>query len=165
MLVPSSLRLPAPVNQGVRLIKMTALFEWLKNVDAIAAWGAVLSTILAIKEYWKNLLQVEIGFSTASISDVGNKIVIRNNSNRPIIVTHWEVVFRRFRFLPFFESPCTGPDEYFTDFQIPEHSSKTLSFTDQDYFSCAPKALKGRKLYFRMHVSGKRLPFVSFLYA
>jgi hypothetical protein len=144
---------------------MAALIEWLKSIDAIAAWGAVLSTILAIREYWKSRLQVKIGFSTASIPDVGNKVMIRNNSNMPIIVTYWEIVFRRFRFLPFSESSCTGPDEYFTDFRIPEHSSKILEFTDQDYFSCSPKALKGRKLYFRMYVSGKRLPFVSFLYA
>ncbi|WP_159356362.1 hypothetical protein [Methylovorus glucosotrophus] len=144
---------------------MAALIEWLKGLDGIATWGAVLSTILAVREYRKNRLQVEIGFSMASIADVGNKIIIRNNSNRPIIVTYWEIVFRRFWFLPFFESLCAGPDEYFTDFQIPENSSKILEFSAQDYFACNPKALKGRRLYFRMRVSGKRLPFVSFLYA
>ena len=131
----------------------------------IAVWGAIISTILAFREYLKSRLQIEIGFSSTSIPEIGNKVTIRNNSVRPIIVTYWEIVFRKWRLLPLGESVCTSPDEYFTEFKIPEHNSKSLEFTEQDYFSCSQNMLKGRKLYLRLHVSGRKRPFIFFLYS
>ena len=143
---------------------MGPLTEWLKNVDPIAAWGAILSTSLAIREYLKSKLKIEVDFLSTTSTTIGNKVTIRNNSFRPIVVTYWEIVFREWRFLPIGESPCHSP-ESFADFRILEHNSTTLEFTDGDYFSCSPKALKGRKLYLRLYVSGKRCPYVFFLYS
>jgi hypothetical protein len=143
---------------------MDSMTEWLKNVDPIAVWGALLSTFLAIREYLKSKLKIEVDFLSTTSTSIGNKVTIRNNSFRPIVITYWEIVFRELRFLPLGESPCHSP-ESFTDFRISEHSSTTLEFTDGNYFPCSPQALKGRKLYMRLHVSGRRCPFIFFLYS
>ena len=144
---------------------MTFMLEWLKNLDVIAAWGALVSTILAVREYWKSRLKIEIGFSSASLPDIGNKIFIRNNSDKPIIVTYWEVIYKRWKFLPFSQSICVISDEFFLDFQVSSNSSRTLEFVNQDYFSCSPKVLKGRKLYFRLYIAGKWRSSLFFLYS
>ena len=132
----------------------------------IAWWGAGLSTLLAIikvLELWNNRFRVDIGYKFTSGPEIGNEIFIRNLSSKPIILEYWELYYcsHRWLFKKFeeFESPLLDVN----DSQIQSHSSKTLVFIDQDHFSYGSKALKGRSIYIKLCVAGKK-PFFKKVY-
>jgi hypothetical protein len=56
----------------------------------IAWWGAGLSTLLAfvkIWELWRDRLRIEVDYRFATDPNVGNSILIRNLSSRPLILS------------------------------------------------------------------------------
>lgn len=131
------------------------------GINYIAWWGAGLSSLLALVklwELWSNRFRVDIGHNFTSNPEIGNEILIRNLSSNPIILEYWELHYCSrwwpFRKLEEFESP--GPDT--SDIQIQPHSSKTLSFLEQYHFSWSAKTLKGRKIYIKLYIAGRR-PF------
>ncbi|WP_067987333.1 hypothetical protein [Neptuniibacter pectenicola] len=131
------------------------------GVNYIAWWGAILSTLLAcikVWEIWSNRFRLDIGHNFTSDPIQGNDILIRNLSSKPIILEYWELhycsrwwLLRKFEE---FESP--GPDA--CDSRIEAHSSKTLSFREQYHFSWSDKALKGRSIYIKIYIAGRK-PF------
>ena len=125
------------------------------GIDYIAWWGAGLSTFLAVVklvELWQDRFRIDVGYNFTSHPDCGNEIFIRNLGSKPIIITYWEVMEGQ-RFWPIrkfssIESP--GPDA--NDLRVEPHSSETFKFTDESHFSWG----KGRKIYMRLHIAGKR---------
>ena len=75
--------------------------------EVIALWGAGLSTTLAlikIWELWSSRRRIEISYGFDGRPDVGNEIIIRNLSDKPMIVTYWELLFckrKRLRWIPY----------------------------------------------------------------
>ena len=140
------------------------MIEWLLNADPLAVWGALLSTVLAIREYIKSKVNIEISFSYASHPGFGNELVLRNLSNVPVIVTYWELVKQSNRFSKPLVPVLAAPDEYFKDWVISAHSSSSLCFRDEDHFSCSKEALNGKNIFFHCHIAGKRFPIVTKVY-
>jgi len=129
------------------------------DTNFLALWGAGLSTVLAVVklwEVWSNRFRMNVSHSFTSCPHEGNSIMIRNLSSRPVIMEYWELFFGSgiwpFRRTSDIDSP--GPDAQ--DNRIDSHSSKTLVFTGPDHFAWGVDALKGRKIYIRLHIAGRR---------
>lgn len=132
----------------------------------IAWWGAGLSTLLAIVklwELWRDRFRLEIGYSFTSEAQIGNTVLIRNLSGKPIILSFWEVLYsgghwprRKFEAIAY-------PNHDSGDRRIEPHSTLELHFAEQDYFSSSHKALKGRRIFIRLHVVGRK-PILKAVY-
>lgn len=132
----------------------------------VALWGAVLSTLLAVVkiwEIWRERFRLEIGYNFSDNIVVGNKIILRNLSGKPIILSYWELLH------------CTGnwprkvltsiayPDHDESDRRIDPYSTLELSFTEQNYFEWGRKALRGGKILIRLHIAGRK-PILQVVY-
>lgn len=125
----------------------------------IAWWGAGLSTLLAIVklwELWRDRFRLDVGYNFAGNVEDGNTILIRNLSGKPIILPFWEVLYvsgywprRKFETVAY-------QDHDLGDRRIEPHSTLKLHFTEQNYFSWGRKALKGRKIFIRLHIAGRK---------
>lgn len=131
----------------------------LANIDVIAWWGAGLSTLLAlikIGELWRDRFRIDIGRNFTSEPDMGNEIYIRNLSGKPIILGFWELFYRP-HFWPIKkDSYIDSPEAEAYDRKIDPHSIKTLRFYDANYFCWGSKAMKGRRIYIRLYIAGRR---------
>ncbi|MDR3401746.1 MAG: hypothetical protein P4L99_04530 [Chthoniobacter sp.] len=129
------------------------------GTSLIAWWGASLSTLLALIklwEIWRQRFRVEISYNFTSETDIGNKVLIRNLTGSPIILTHWELLyssgywpFRRFE-------PLESSEHDSGDCRIDAHATRVLSFSEANYFDTGPTSLKGRAIVIRLHIAGRR---------
>jgi hypothetical protein len=125
----------------------------------IAWWGAGLSTLLAtvkLWELWSDRFRLEVGYNFAGSVEVGNTILRRNLSGKPIILSFWEVLYvsgwcsrRKFESVAY-------SDHDSGDQRIESYSTLELHFAEQDNFSWGHKALKGRKIFIRLHIAGRK---------
>ena len=135
--------------------------------EIIALWGAGLSTLLAfikVWEVWSSRRRIEVSYSFIGLPEVGNDIIIRNLSDKPIIVTYWELLFCEKKGMKWVTYKNENPEEDTSDMPIPAHSSKTLNFSGQYYFDWGHKALGGKRLYLRLHIAGNRKPSKFLVY-
>jgi hypothetical protein len=112
--------------------------------------------IATLWEMWRDRFRFDVGRSFTSDVEIGNDVFIRNLAAHPVILSYWELLYvsgrSPFRKFPILEDP--GPDA--SDVLIGAHSSITFRFADGDYFSWSAKALKGRRIYIRLHIAGRR---------
>ena len=137
------------------------------NSELIALWGAVLSTLLAlvkIWEVWSARRRIEISYSFMGVPEEGNDIIIRNISDKPFIVTFWELQFCEKKLLRWVPYKTESPDEYNQDMCIQGHSTKTLNFSNHYYFEWGHKYLAGKRIYLKLYIAGKRKPVRYFVY-
>ena len=132
----------------------------------IAWWGAGLSTLLAaikIWEIWRDRFHVDVSCNLTGSESIGNSVLIRNLSGRAFILSYWELLY------------CSGhwPNRRFQAFEHPEHdagdtriepySTCELHFADEHHFDWGHKALKGRQIYIRIHIAGRK-PILRLVY-
>lgn len=137
--------------------------ELLQGATPLAIWGAALSTFLAgIKawEVWRARVRIEIGYKFTSDVNIGNDIILRNLSGTPLLVTYWELVWRKRGLLGWKESHIDSPEDGNTDIKINSHSSITLTFKELSYFSTSYDALAGRKIFVRLYIAGRSRPIM-----
>lgn len=127
--------------------------------DLMAVWGGLLSTCLAgikVFEWWRDRDRLDISFGSSTSVEHGNQIQIRNLSNRPIIIKHWELFFA---FDPKgkkgFEI-VESADYDDGDLTIAAHTSKQWNFCEERYFSTSDKHLRGRSIYLRLCIAGRK---------
>ncbi len=138
------------------------MHEWiisLTNAIAPAWWGAVLSTMLAIIkvwELWRDRFKIEVGSSFATAAHIGNEVRIRNLSPKPQILTHWEIFYRSGIPLLRTEKSICCRDFDTDDSCIAPSSTQKLTFSGESYFSTTAEKLKGRSIYIRVYVAGRR---------
>jgi len=140
------------------------MIEWSLQIDPIALWGAVLSTVLAVREYLKSRIKIEVSYNFASLPEIGNRVILRNISTRPITVKYWKLVKQKNKSSKPLTPSISEPDEFFRDLVMPEHSSTTLSFKNQDYFNYGEKALAGNCIYIHLYIVGEKRPIISKVY-
>ncbi len=134
------------------------MIESLDLKDLMAVWGGLLSTGLAVIkffEWWRDRDRLDISFGSSSVEH-GNQIQIRNLSNRPIIVKHWELFFA---FDPKGKRDCElveSADFDDSDLTIAAHTSKQWNFCEGKYFSTSDKHLRGRSIYLRLCIAGRK---------
>lgn len=128
----------------------------------VAAWGAILSTLLAgrrVWEVWRDRHRIDIGYSFCSDEGEGNTISIRNVSGRPLILSYWELQYGRGRW-PFtrFETFQSPEPEEVSDCKIEPYTSYPLTFTDAEHFDWGSAVLRGRSVYRHlMNTRGSRV--------
>jgi len=123
--------------------------------EIIAFWGASLSTSLAlikIWELWSARRRVEIVCYFDGRPEVGNDIIVRNLSDKPIIITYWELLFCERKGFQWVVYQNESPAEDTSDTCIQGHASKNFNFSGQNYFSWSHKALFGKRLYFNIYI-------------
>ncbi len=132
----------------------------------IAWWGAGLSTLLAvvkILELWRDRFQIDVSYNFTSSESIGNEILIRNLSNRPLILTHWELLYCSGRWPRRSFEPLESAEFDSGDRRLEPYATHTLHFAEANYFSSSPKALKGRRIFVLLHVAGRR-PILKLVY-
>ncbi len=137
------------------------------NPDLLALWGAVLSTILAlvkIWEIWSSRRRIEVSYNFIGLPEEGNDIIIRNISDKPFIITYWELLFcerKYFRWVPY---RTEEPGEFAHDVSVQGHSTHILNFSGADYFDWGYKAMAGKRIYLKLHIAGNKRPVKFFVY-
>lgn len=125
----------------------------------VSWWGAVLSTLLAlikIFELWRDRFRIDVGYAFTGDVHQGNDIHIRNLSGKPIILGYWDLFYRDHLWPLKKDSYIASPEAHAHDLKIDPHSSKTFNFSDADFFSWGWKAMKGRRIYIRLYIAGRR---------
>ncbi|HHQ4643296.1 TPA: hypothetical protein ACSP3W_001559 [Aeromonas veronii] len=136
-------------------------------MDYLAAWGAGLSTLLAgvkLWEMWRNYFRVEAAYNLTSSVTVGNEIYIRNLNNRPIMLEHWVLEWRK-GLWPFYKIETIFEAEDISEGRrIEAHDSMTIRFVDEYYFSTGKHLEEGKRLYIKLYFVGKRRPKIVKVY-
>jgi len=128
--------------------------------DYMALWGAGLSTLLAIKEAFKSRQKLEVGsYFTGDVDGAGNKFFLRNHSNKPIIVTRYNVLVCRKKLIGWAFVDSRVDDDIhdnFIDIVIAPCSSVTLQFNGDKYFSTKLDGEGNDALFLEIYISGRR---------
>jgi len=127
--------------------------------NAIAWWGAGLSTLLALIklwELWRDRFRLQVGYNFRGNEDLGNEVIIRNLSMRPVVLTYWELLYCSGRLPNRTFETLRDPGADAMDIQIAPHTSYTLTFAEQDHFAWGATALNVRAIYLRLHLAGRR---------
>lgn len=133
--------------------------DWnLEAKDWIAFYAACLSTLLAcvkLGELWRDRFRLEIGYSFNGLETEADIIHVRNISNKPFILTHWELLYGRgwWPWRNFQTIVVADPDS--GDRKVDPHSTLTLTFSEENSIGWSEKALKGRAIYIRLHGAGR----------
>lgn len=133
----------------------------------IAWWGAGLSTLLAIVkllELWRDRFRVEVSHNFTGSESIGNEVLIRNLSNRPLIITYWELLYCSGRWPQRTFEPLESADFDSGDRRLEPYATHTLHFADANYFSWGHKALNGRRIVILLHIAGRK-PILKLVYA
>lgn len=133
----------------------------------IAWWGAGLSTLLAIVKFfelWRDRFQVEVSYNFTGSTSIGNEVLIRNLSDRPLILTYWELLYCSDHMLKRKFESFESAEYDAGDSRLNAHSTLTLHFAEANYFAVGTKALNGRRIYIRLHIAGRR-PILRLVYA
>jgi hypothetical protein len=125
----------------------------------VAWWGAALATVLAlikVWELWRDRFRLDVSYNFSGLSSIGNKVLIRNIGSRPLILTHWDLLYgsRRWPFRRFEHLASADFEE--GDTTIEAGDTHTLHFDEQDHFDWGASALRGRSIYIRLFVAGRR---------
>ena len=73
-----------------------------------------------------------------------------------MIVEYWELVQRSGWWPRRKESVIDSPGEFPADIQIASGAGHSLRFTGADYFDWGVHALRGRSVFVRLHVAGRK---------
>jgi len=133
----------------------------------IAWWGAGLSTLLAVVkllELWRDRFRMDISYNFTGSESVGNEVFIRNLSNRPLILTYWELLYCSGRWPRRSFAPLESADFDSGDCRLEPYATHTLHFVKANYFSWGHKGLNGRRIFIRLHVAGRK-PILKLVYA
>lgn len=133
----------------------------------IAWWGAGLSTLLAIVkifELWRDRFRVYVSYNFTGDESIGNEVIIRNLSSRPLILTYWELLYCSGRWPRRSFELLESADFDSGDRRLEPYATHTLQFAEENYFSWGNKALNGRRIFIRLHVAGRK-PILRLVYA
>jgi hypothetical protein len=133
----------------------------------IAWWGADLSTLLAIIklfELWRDRFRVEVSHNFTGSESIGNEVLIRNLSNRPLILTYWELLYCSGHWPRRTFEPLESAEFDSGDRRLEPYATHPLHFADANYFSWGHKALNGRRIFILLHIAGRK-PILKLVYA
>ncbi|MGL6501503.1 hypothetical protein ACSZOA_03625 [Aeromonas caviae] len=127
------------------------------DYNFLALWGAAVSTILACVKFWemwRDRYRVETSYRLTSSIIEGNEIYIHNINNRPIIIEHWILEWRK-GIWPRIHSNTIKESDYHEGLRISAYSSHTLPFKGDNYFKTGVHKEKGESLYLKLYLADK----------
>jgi hypothetical protein len=89
---------------------------------------------------------------------------VRNLSGNPLLITYWELVWRKHRLFGWKESHIVSHEGGNPDIQINSLSSIKLTFNEMNYFSTNYNAAAGRKIFMRLYIAGRCRPILRKVY-
>ena len=118
---------------------------------AIAAWGAALATLIAIRDTWRNRFRVDATLSYRSDPTLGNEILITNLSDKPVTLVYWEILFLNRR-CPRREEvrQSISPEGELLSRVLPPGDTCRLDFTGFYHFDLTPQLI-----YIKLHFVGR----------
>ena len=125
----------------------------------IALWGAALSTVLAVVKLWeirRDRFRVDVGYNFSGAPNGANEVIVRNLGTRPFILGYWELLWLPHRWAPKHKARSISPEEDANDVRIEPGGSYTLTCRGPNHFDWHTDALRGRTIYLRLHVVGRR---------
>ena len=146
-----------------------ALKEFIAGVDPIAAWGAILSTILVIIKFLemylnRSRIELEVDYLFTGDPHEGNYVTIRNLTDTPIIITFWQLIWMRrhwywWKWKQDRSIDCDPP--FFNDIKIKGYSQYELNFSGGDHFEYSKKSLGKNEIYLSLNLAGRSKPIVK----
>lgn len=131
----------------------------------LSTWGALLATVLAGLRMWefsRGRQRLSTSYLFTSDPERGNEITIENSSDRPAMISYWELAWADRRFgRTLFERIEEMPDEGSYDVTIPPHARHTLHFVDGHHFR-KRSDIDGHKvqLYLKLYLVARRSPVI-----
>ena len=133
------------------------------TVTAVTAvWGAFLATVhgaFSLRRVWIDRPKVTVTTSITSCADVGNTVIIHNNSPKRIVILGWNIYYYQ---KGWFKKKSGDILSSFDDgnlmtVRIESYDSLDLSFEDQYHFS---SSISKGDLYIELHIVGRTSPVV-----
>ena len=127
--------------------------------QALALWGALLSTLLVIVtfvDFWRRRFRISTTYAFADITR-GNQILVTNLSGQPTTLVGWELLWLSRRWpRPKQSRAPISPGADTSCVVIKPGESYCLWFEGADYFDWGVNALKDDAIYLRVHFAGRR---------
>ncbi|MCF3932968.1 hypothetical protein L1787_06010 [Acuticoccus sp. M5D2P5] len=123
---------------------------------AIGGWGAVLSTLLAAREFLKERVRLSVSHRFTGDPDGDDEITIVNLSSAKIFVSNWELSWT-----PRWGSTASRIEASFEEikpFEIAPQSKKSIHFAGPTKLSSGLKFQSGRKLVLSLWIHGRSHP-------
>ncbi|WP_164124280.1 hypothetical protein [Sphingobacterium luzhongxinii] len=131
--------------------------------DLIAAYAALMSTILAIREIARTRMRFSISYYQTGEADVDNVIVLYNDSSKSVTIEGYEIltssrktIFRLNR-----RSIHLGNEGDLVLFTILPFETRKIPITDQYKFVLRRK----ERLYIKLWCMGRKRPITKLVYS
>lgn len=148
---------------------LSSVYQTVSNwsvTDKLAAWGAVLSTFLAliqVIESVNNRRRIVVDYSFKGLPEGGHRIILSNPGKTPILITHYELFWSKWRY--FFKKKYVGdafPEDGPHSVTINDYSRVTLTFSEMNYFNWTNP--DSGSLYIRLHITGAKFSKIIRIY-
>jgi hypothetical protein len=130
---------------------------------ALAAWGALISTLLAgvklWESFWKDRVKLDTSYSFIGLDDVPDEITVVNLTSIPVQVMSWALTWKPNLFHRKLGELDQTPDDV-DGFTIPARGSHTLYFGDMDKLSWDHTISSNRTLKLMLFLYGRRRPII-----
>ena len=126
-----------------------------------------LSAVFGFFRFWRdrrNKYRIEIGYSFTGDPNLGNKVIVRNLGNIPVIVTYWELQWVTGRWPLLKRQAFTWADEFSHDIRIDAYSSQQFLFAGSEYFPWGKSQLGDRSIHLKLYIAGKKRPVLQKVY-
>lgn len=131
---------------------------------ALAVWGALLSTMLFVFKVYElrknSFKRLKVEFHADDFNNI-NTFTIVNYSNNPVNISYYDV---------FYANKKSAKEMWFIDcglqgdlvnIQTKPYEKCDLSFNEDRYFSSYHEKHKGKKLFIKLWIVGKKKPIVK----
>lgn len=125
--------------------------------DAIAGYAALLSSILAVREYYKTRPRIKARYFQTGEPGTDDVITLYNDTARNIVILHFELVKGRRNMLGQFQQKTeieTGCEGQYINIPIAPHNSFQLTITDQFKFSFSGS----NHVFISLYLAGRSRP-------
>jgi hypothetical protein len=125
----------------------------------LAVWAAAISTALPcikIWEVWRDRLRLTTSYDFAAPGQGGYKIIIENPSKTPVMISYWELLWRKGSYVNSETTSGRFPNEGYCEITIPAHGRHVLEFDGDEYFERGWASIAKGKLYLKLYVVGRR---------
>ncbi|MEN5436532.1 hypothetical protein ABE545_23075 [Sphingobacterium faecium] len=130
------------------------------NEITIAGYAAVLSTFLAVREWYKARLLFDVSLFQTGEPDSDDIIVLYNGSSRNLIISYYELYLRLNKNSDTLRSMEIGNTGDFMLIKIPPSGTFEISITDQYKF----KLREGQELFINLNIMGVKKPYKQLIY-
>jgi hypothetical protein len=125
--------------------------------DYIAAYAALLSSILAFNEFYFKRLRIDTSYFFTGEEGAPDRITVFNQSDKSIVITHFEVYNAKSKKSKVKKALETGREGEYINISIGPYSSKDLKFYEPNKIYQSP----GKSLFIKLYIMGRKNPITN----